>query len=1410
MQPTTAAWNALLAAFRAGVGTEALFAVVIPSRALALTSRLWPPGVLSPAYVLYPYLAPTGQGIGQLSLELADDRSSRRGNVSCQVATQAGQLGSVQGALLMQLFSIGEQPAQVLGAFVGGTDHDQVDLRTLFTGRITDLRLTRGTLSFTLVDGVDTDQRDIELPIGATVFPGSPLDAHGQSVPLIIGTALGLQPPLVGGPAGGTLATALPTVAVPTLDITETAANFPASGAVVIDAETVTYTGRRVGLLPDGTSTLQLLAPDRPTPVAHAAGTAVALAPPVAYHYLVGIGIGDLEVLAVRDQDGPVTAFTFATDFPGVPPGTGVLTLPAPHEGVSVDAQVIASPPPPTLVNGGFESGTLAPWTPLAGTVAVVIAQDALAGQYALQLQQLRTTATGVYQDVTVEVGERYTVLVYWRTPAQTRVIADDGDGEPEDNIVDNGDFTDPTDSAWEIDTGGMVDIDDEYRPGEIEPAPPLPPEIPPPTIPLQDTVYNGAQTFQLPVALFYEQGPTGFVAAGYRSFNCLMSQPITVTPGQPVLVDVRVRAWNQAAVGPPTSVGLAGAGGIAIQGVLPPCCEVQVHVTMGEYTHFLQPDQPRTGVGRMAEWRTVGAATRFTPSGSAYTFGVNIFGRYIGTVPPIELTSAVVVPAPATALAREATVTPLTAEDEAPLQASGLIELGTPTDPIAYTTRLVFGPTTWQALALSFVATEATARLSLLGQAAVAGATIEYDGVRFLPAGRNPVRVMAAVFAQFLPHLTLSSASVETAATRRDGWLFSGYVPEPGRTDALLTKMSQECFCTLYKDVAGVYQIVADDYDMDVALRLDSDRDVHQGSTGLVWGNPQEVYSDFYLWYQRVSTQVTTTQAGQYAAVLYVTPEDSISLNPDLQTLCAQAEASLGTRRRFDYYADFIADPVTADLLLTRLVQQLTLLAQALTVEASLAAVPLEVTDRVSVKTALVGPQPFVGEVRQTTLATSMQAPGLAVGLRVRQVGGARGVWESWDSWAVEGVLETPGGVRLPGTTGPPGTIRVREEWEEEEPEPPSGAWFFHSAFAPPATCCYGLMGVGPGQLDLAAGLAPFEAATGSTNAPALLFRNSNVASGVWDTGLTLAGGGMGSALGLYNGAVYVGVRPATGTHQGQLWRLDPTPTGPGSATMVTLLPSGAGIVTCMQETTVMGDGNWLYLATDSGEAYRWNGTTLETISVVDSGGGTSPFRGLCVLGDGVTHTRILLGVRDANGTSPGVRWLRLGGTPGSLTFTTVLTLTPFQGYSSNMISLGETALQATGSMYPGYIRVIELQRDATGAGFTPSMLYEWSTLDDQLPGALAYYNEQFYLGRVSVTDTPALELWRSTDGVTWEIAVDLATIPAADDSLDTNTGITALAEARGRLYAATSTLYDGPAPGLRVYCYPTAEGLV
>jgi len=84
--------------------------------------------------------------------------------------------------------------------------------------------------------------------------------------------------------------------------------------------------------------------------------------------------------------------------------------------------------------------------------------------------------------------------------------------------------------------------------------------------------------------------------------------------------------------------------------------------------------------------------------------------------------------------------------------QGYGIIQLGTPTNPTLYTARVLRGPSTWQRIAIAFVATEPTVRISLLGQAASAGQTVEYDGIRFLPPGRNPVLLMAAIFARFLP----------------------------------------------------------------------------------------------------------------------------------------------------------------------------------------------------------------------------------------------------------------------------------------------------------------------------------------------------------------------------------------------------------------------------------------------------------------------------------------------------------------------------------------------------------------------------------------------------------------------------------------------------------------------------------
>ena len=166
----------------------------------------------------------------------------------------------------------------------------------------------RGVLAFTIVDGSAQDHRDIEVPLGTSVFPGAPLDAHGLTIPLVLGTALGIAPTLVSSTANGTLATPLPAADVETIDLTETGANFPAAGAIVVGGETITYTGRRVGLLLNGVAALQLLSPVRSAPVAHLAGEVVGLAPPIIYRYLIGLGLTPLELLAVRDQNGAITA----------------------------------------------------------------------------------------------------------------------------------------------------------------------------------------------------------------------------------------------------------------------------------------------------------------------------------------------------------------------------------------------------------------------------------------------------------------------------------------------------------------------------------------------------------------------------------------------------------------------------------------------------------------------------------------------------------------------------------------------------------------------------------------------------------------------------------------------------------------------------------------------------------------------------------------------------------------------------------------------------------------------------------------------------------------------------------------------------------------------------------------------
>jgi len=153
-----------------------------------------------------------------------------------------------------------------------------------------------------------------------------------------------------------------------------------------------------------------------------------------------------------------------------------------------------------------------------------------------------------------------------------------------------------------------------------------------------------------------YEDDPDptssfGYRAAGYASYRATMEQPLTLAPGQTVALDVRVSAFLWAGRTDVVYAAAGGALGVTL-GSLPPLSEVTVEVQLWpvpgggrpEYQRYLQPDQPAGPSGRQAEFRL---QSTVTPVGGEYRFVIAISGRYIGQIPPIEVTTAVVSVAP-------------------------------------------------------------------------------------------------------------------------------------------------------------------------------------------------------------------------------------------------------------------------------------------------------------------------------------------------------------------------------------------------------------------------------------------------------------------------------------------------------------------------------------------------------------------------------------------------------------------------------------------------------------------------------------------------------------------------------------------------------------------------------------------
>ena len=223
-------------------------------------------------------------------------------------------------------------------------------------------------------------------------------------------------------------------------------------------------------------------------------------------------------------------------------------------------------------------------------------------------------------------------------------------------------------------------------------------------------------------------------------------------------------------------------------------------------------------------------------------------------------------------------------------------------------------------------------------------------------------------------------------------------------------------------------------------------------------------------------------------------------------------------------------------------------------------------------------------------------------------------------------------------------------------------------------------------------------------------------------------------------------------------------------------------------------GAGNGLFLGTAAGDVYRWNlvDTTTLLLSLLLSAGAGRRVRAL------------------APHPVSGVLWAAVDN--AALAGTAAVTLYRFTSRTTwephtlsgtqtcNLVAFGGTLWAAIGALDGTQIALWALQAD----GVTWEVQSSFTGLTAQQPGCLAVFDGRLYFGRLSTTATPMLQVWRSdTTGLAWEPYGDFALLD------DPNTSVTALAVARGRLYAATGVPYSGTAPGARVYCRPIAEGI-
>jgi hypothetical protein len=781
------------------------------------------------------------------------------------------------------------------------------DFLELWTGVVDRLEDRLETVTLECLDQSFTKYPTLSRPLSPQYFPGTPQANKSRNIPLLLGRNTDVETIQISGAAQGTLTFAVSSGATALL-LKEFGAPFPASGSITIGTETsVTYASRSYVTNPtNGLTSLQLSGLVRSgTPAAQVVGTVVTLVTPN-YDYLIGYRIADLQ--AVRAGGAVTTSYTLL-ELQADAPASVLRFTSAPTEPVTVDINAGSVDDFNLLTNGGFETGTLTGYTTGAGATTSVGTSSPVPreGTYRASLEGDEDAYKDLYQEVSTVIGADY-ILEFYRQDSDS-------------NLLTNGGFETGGLTGWTVTPGtALYGIADQQEPFTS----PFP----------QYSGFLVSDAADGRYALLV--GPT----LGQTTYVLTLAQDVTTSIG--VVYAASLQHVTQ------DLIQFFGTGG---GGVL--STRLQTYVTIGVGTTtspFSLVSQRQVPVGTViVNGQGPPVAYQKSPAylftATATTTRLTIQCVGIGQPAP---SGGGNIPPPALLLDS------IRVQNASEIDTSNVgIQIGTPANPDAIYTEDLPATYVWGKYQLRFRATEAVTRITWQSRHTTSVARASYlDNMslqRVYAQGYNPIEQIRSIIQDFLPQLTIDEPSFLTAYDRLIQWRFGTALFDPGDSRALLARMAEQCGCLLVESTGGVIKVVVRDLARDVVFGFNHSNIV-QGSFSAVPERLDNVYTEFYVWFG--ARTGGSTQASDFAASTYCTPTQTTHpTGQALTALCQAAAMAYKRTRRLDFYADFIQDIFTANLLLTFLIQNRTVRQIVITFATWLDASHLELGDLIQVE---------------------------------------------------------------------------------------------------------------------------------------------------------------------------------------------------------------------------------------------------------------------------------------------------------------------------------------------------------------------------------------------------------------------------------------------------------------------------